>query len=89
MAVLRTYADALAICQIVGRGCQVVVIGGGFIGLEVAASAISRGASVTVVEAAPRLLTRTVPAPIVEPIKAKHERSGVGIETNAMVERIA
>lgn len=88
VATLRTYADALAIGRIVSRGCEVVVIGGGFIGLEVAASAVSRGASVTVIEAGPRLLTRAVPAPMAELIKAKHERSGVRIETNAKVERI-
>lgn len=65
-----------------------VTIGGGFIGLEAAASAASRGASVTVVEAGPRPLTRACPAPMAELIKAKHERSGVRIATGAMVERI-
>jgi 3-phenylpropionate/trans-cinnamate dioxygenase ferredoxin reductase subunit len=88
MATLRTYADALAIRRIIGRGCKVVIIGGGFIGLEVAASAVSTGASVTVFEAGPRLLMRAVPAPMAEFIRAKHERSGVRIETGAMVERI-
>ncbi|WP_035665049.1 NAD(P)/FAD-dependent oxidoreductase [Bradyrhizobium sp. Ec3.3] len=88
IATLRTYADALAIRRIIGRGCKVVVIGGGFIGLEVAASAVSRGASVTVLEAGPRLLTRAVPAAMADLIKAKHERSGVRIQTSAIVERI-
>ncbi|KRR17751.1 NAD(P)/FAD-dependent oxidoreductase [Bradyrhizobium retamae] len=88
MATLRTYADALAIRQIIGRKCEVVIIGGGFIGLEVAASAVSRGASVTVVEAGPRVLTRAVPPSMAELIQAKHERSGVRIETGAMVERV-
>ncbi|MDE5458799.1 FAD-dependent oxidoreductase [Bradyrhizobium sp. CSA112] len=88
MATLRTYADALAIRRNIGRGCELVVIGGGFIGLEVAASAVSRGASVTVVEAGPRLLTRAVPAPMAELIKTKHERAGARIETGAMVEHI-
>ncbi|WOH52478.1 NAD(P)/FAD-dependent oxidoreductase [Bradyrhizobium sp. sBnM-33] len=88
IATLRTYADALAISRIVRRGCELVVIGGGFIGLEVAASAVSRGASVTVVEVGPRLLTRAVPAPIAELIRAKHERAGVCIETGAIVEGI-
>ncbi|WP_018320911.1 NAD(P)/FAD-dependent oxidoreductase [Bradyrhizobium sp. WSM2793] len=88
IATLRTYADALAIRRIIGGGCELVIIGGGFIGLEVAASAVSRGASVTVVEAGPRLLMRAVPAPMAELIKAKHARSGVRIETGAMVERI-
>lgn len=88
VATLRTYADALAIRRMVRRGCEVVVIGGGFIGLEVAASAVSRGASVTVVEAGPRLLMRAVPAPMAELIRAKHLHSGVRIETGAMVVRI-
>ncbi|MCK1679601.1 FAD-dependent oxidoreductase [Bradyrhizobium sp. 147] len=85
---LRTYTDALAIRRSIGPQCELVVIGGGFIGLEVAASAVLRGTSVTVIEAGPRLLTRAVPAPIAELIKAKHERSGVRIETGATVERI-
>ncbi|WP_439406569.1 NAD(P)/FAD-dependent oxidoreductase [Bradyrhizobium sp. DASA03076] len=88
IATLRTYADALAIRQFISPGCELVVIGGGFIGLEVAASAVSRGASVTVIEAGPRLLTRAVSAPIAELVKAKHERSGVRIETGATVEHI-
>lgn len=87
-ATLRTYADALAIRRVIGPGCEVVVIGGGFIGLEVAASAVSRGASVSVLEAGTRLLTRAVPACIAELIRIKHERSGVRIETSTIVERI-
>lgn len=88
MATLRTYADALAIRRVIKRGCEVVVIGGGFIGLEVAACAVSRGASVTVIEAGPRLLTRAVPARMAELIRARHERAGVRIETDAMVNRV-
>ncbi|RXH33243.1 NAD(P)/FAD-dependent oxidoreductase [Bradyrhizobium zhanjiangense] len=88
VATLRTYDDAMRIRQVIDQGCDVVVIGGGFIGLEVAASAVSRGASVTVLEAGPRLLTRSVPASMAELIRAKHERSGVRIETGAIVERI-
>lgn len=42
----------------------------------------------TVIEVGPRLLTRAVPAPMAELIKTKHERSGVRIETGAIVERI-
>ncbi|UPJ62130.1 FAD-dependent oxidoreductase [Bradyrhizobium sp. 192] len=88
VATLRTYEDATRIRHVIGQGCDVIVIGGGFIGLEVAASAVSRGASVTVLEAGSRLLTRAVPASMAELIKAKHERSGVRIEIAAIVERI-
>ncbi|MBP0114390.1 NAD(P)/FAD-dependent oxidoreductase [Bradyrhizobium vignae] len=88
IATLRTYADALAIRQMIGQGCKVLVIGGGFIGLEVAASAVSRGASVALIEAGPRLLTRAVPSPMAQLIKAKHERFGVHIQTGCIVESI-
>ncbi|MBX5101302.1 FAD-dependent oxidoreductase [Rhizobium lentis] len=85
---LRTHEDAIGIRHSIGQGCRAVVIGGGFIGLEVAASAVVRGASVTVIEAGPRLLTRAVPTAVAELIKSKHERSGVRVETGAIVERI-
>ncbi|WP_439402472.1 NAD(P)/FAD-dependent oxidoreductase [Bradyrhizobium sp. DASA03068] len=88
VATLRTYEDAARIRRAIGQGCKVVVIGGGFIGLEVAVSAVLRGALVTILEAGPRLLTRAVPAPMAEMIRAKHERAGVRIETSATVERI-
>ncbi|MCC8935649.1 FAD-dependent oxidoreductase, partial [Bradyrhizobium sp. Arg68] len=88
VATLRTYDDATRIRHVIGQGRDVVVIGGGFIGLEVAASAVSRGASVVVLEAGSRLLMRAVPLPMAELIRAKHECSGVRIETSAIVERI-
>lgn len=88
VATLRTYEDAQGIRQVIGSRGDMVVIGGGLIGLEVAASAVARGASVTVIEAGPRLLTRSVPSPMADLIRAKHERSGVRIETGAIVERI-
>lgn len=88
VATLRTYADALFVRRYIGQGSKLVVIGGGFIGLEVAATAVSRGASVTVIETGHRLLTRAVPAPMAELIKIKHQRSGVRIEIGAAVERV-
>lgn len=85
---LRTYADAMTIRRVAEKGYKIVVIGGGFIGLEVAASAAAKGALVTVIESGPRLLTRAVPGSIAELIRAKHERAGVGIETGVTIERI-
>lgn len=87
-ATLRTYADAMNIRKAIGPKCEIVVVGGGFIGLEVAASAVSRGAAVTVIEAGPRLLARAVPEAAAEIIKLRHERSGVRFETGAIVQRI-
>ncbi|MEW6633992.1 MAG: FAD-dependent oxidoreductase, partial [Pseudomonadota bacterium] len=59
---LRTFNDALAIRAHLSAGNGVAIIGGGFIGLELAASARKLGASVTVIEAQPRILRRGVPA---------------------------
>lgn len=88
VATLRSYADALFLRRIIGRGRQVVVVGGGLIGLEVAASAVSRGASVTVIEAGPRLLARAAPEAMAALIKAKHEHCGVRVETDASLQRV-
>lgn len=56
-----------------------MLIGGGFIGLEVAASARSRGCRVTVLDTAPCLLGRAVPEAIAARVHALHERQGVTI----------
>lgn len=85
LATLRTYADAMKIRNAIKPGTKIVVIGGGFIGLEIAAGAVSRNASVTVLEAGPRLLMRAVPPGIAERIQAKHEKAGVRIELNSAV----
>lgn len=74
---LRTLADARALAPRLGAGQRVAIVGGGFIGLEVAASARARGCAVTVLEAAPRLLGRAVPASIAARIEALHRRHGV------------
>lgn len=74
---LRTHEDALRIHSGFGRGARVVIIGGGFIGLELAAAGRRRGAAVTVVEALPRLLSRGVPADIAAELETRHRREGV------------
>ena len=74
---LRTFADALALRSKLHAGKHVVIIGGGFIGLEVAASAIQRGCLVTLVEVAPRILMRGVPEKIAHMVEARHREAGV------------
>jgi 3-phenylpropionate/trans-cinnamate dioxygenase ferredoxin reductase subunit len=87
---LRTIADALAIgSALEGTGKRLVVIGGGWIGLEVAATARKRGALVTVVEAMSRLCERTVPAEISAHLLALHARNGVEVTLNASLAGIA
>ncbi|MQX80487.1 NAD(P)/FAD-dependent oxidoreductase [Sinorhizobium medicae] len=74
---LRTAVDACGLSGQLLPGADVVIVGGGLIGLEVAASAIQRGCSVTVIEAGPRLMTRAVPPELAELIRLLHETRGV------------
>ncbi len=86
---LRTIDDAMAIGSAIDRciaqGRPLVVIGGGFIGLEVAATARKRGAEVVVLEGLPRLMSRVL-APIVSDAFARvHRAHGVRIVLDASV----
>ena len=85
---LRTIEDSLAIGAALGPGKKLVVIGGGWIGLEVAATARKRGTAVTVVEGLDRLCARTVPPEISAFLRARHEREGVDIRLGAGVKSI-
>ncbi|MER8407131.1 FAD-dependent oxidoreductase [Mesorhizobium sp. M1307] len=76
---LRTFNDALAIRAHLSAGNRIAIIGGGFIGLELAAAARRLGAAVTVIEAQPRILMRGVPAEIAEVIHQAHVAEGVKI----------
>jgi 3-phenylpropionate/trans-cinnamate dioxygenase ferredoxin reductase subunit len=76
---LRTFNDALAIRTHLRSGNRIAIVGGGFIGLELAAAARKLGADVTVIEAQPRILMRGVPAEIAQIIHAAHEAEGVTI----------
>ncbi len=73
---LRTIEDAQALASALGPGRSVVVVGGGWIGLEVAATARQQGADVVVVETQSRLCERTVPAEISEHLLALHRAQG-------------
>jgi len=76
---LRTFADALALRVHIEPGRRIAIIGGGFIGLEIASSARQRGCEVTVIEAAPRILMRGVPAEIADIVALRHRAEGVTI----------
>ena len=86
---LRSRDDASAItarmAMCIEQQLPVVVIGGGFIGLEVAATARKKGLSVTVLEAAPRLLGRVL-APLLSDWYAELHRShGVNLVLGAQI----
>ncbi len=76
---LRNFADVEAIQARVAAGKRAVIIGGGYIGLETAASLTKKGMSVTVIEAMPRILQR-VTAPVMSEFYARgHREEGVPI----------
>ncbi|VXC69564.1 Anthranilate 1,2-dioxygenase system ferredoxin--NAD(+) reductase component [Burkholderia sp. 8Y] len=74
---VRTVDDARALRAALQPGKRVAVLGGGFIGLEVAASAIKAGCAVTLVEPAERLLMRSMPREVAEFLHALHRTNGV------------
>lgn len=78
---LRSFDDALDISARLRAGQRTAIIGGGFIGLELAALARKHGCPVSVIEAQPRILMRGVPAEIAEIIHAEHARNGVQVLT--------
>lgn len=82
---LRTHEDAERIAGHLSARARITIVGGGFIGLELAAAARLRGAAVTVIEALPRLLARAVPAEIAERIADAHRTHGVEILTSASI----
>jgi 3-phenylpropionate/trans-cinnamate dioxygenase ferredoxin reductase subunit len=88
-AMLRSLEDAARIRAALGPGRRLAVVGGGFIGLELAASARRLGTEVAVIEALPRLLTRGVPPEIADVLEARHRDEGVGFVFEARVEAIA
>lgn len=83
--VLRTLEDGLALQKAFVPGRQLLVVGGGIIGLEVAASAATLDLSVTVLERGARLMNRGVPAPLVETLSALHKANGVRFELNVEI----
>jgi 3-phenylpropionate/trans-cinnamate dioxygenase ferredoxin reductase subunit len=64
---------------------RIVIIGGGYVGLEAAAVLVKQGKQVTVVEAQPRLLARVAAEPVSAFYKATHEAHGVEILLDAQV----
>jgi 3-phenylpropionate/trans-cinnamate dioxygenase ferredoxin reductase subunit len=76
---IRTIEDALGLREALAGVDSVVVVGGGFVGCEVAASARTLGKDVTIVEALPAPLAAVVGPDAAAEIVAVHERNGVAI----------
>ncbi len=85
---LRSLSDADKLRQDLPATERVVVIGGGYIGLEVAASLRKIGKAVTVVEALDRVLARVAGEPLSRFYEAEHRAHGVNVLLGAQVECI-
>ncbi len=82
---LRTLSESLALRERLGDGHRLVVIGAGFIGLEVAATARQRGCTVTVLEGLPAPLVRGLGAELGTAVAAVHSRNGVDVRCGVQV----
>jgi len=85
---LRTLDEARALRERLAEAGSVVVIGGGFIGLEVAAAARTQGKDVTVIEAAPRLMARAVSPVLSDFFLNLHGTQGVKVMLGASITAI-
>ncbi|MDP3406391.1 MAG: FAD-dependent oxidoreductase [Brevundimonas sp.] len=82
---LRTLADAERLKSVLGPGRRLVIVGGGYVGLEAAASARALGTDVVVLERADRVLARVASPPLSAFFTARHTAEGVIIRTGVEV----
>ncbi len=85
---VRSLADVDAMRAEFAHGRRVVIIGGGYIGLEAAAVAAKLGLDVTVVEMAPRILQRVAAPETSDYFRALHTSQGVKILENVGLDRL-
>jgi 3-phenylpropionate/trans-cinnamate dioxygenase ferredoxin reductase subunit len=75
----RSLAEARALKERIGAAQSIAVVGGGFIGLEVASACASLGRRVTVIEMQERLMARALPPLLSEHFAGVHRRRGVDV----------
>ncbi|WP_036595251.1 NAD(P)/FAD-dependent oxidoreductase [Ottowia thiooxydans] len=85
---LRTWEDATQLRGRLNRARTLLVVGGGWIGLEVAASARMLGCNVVLVESSERLCARTVPPWVSGYLARQHELRGVTVKLSCEVSKI-
>lgn len=83
---VRTRADADTMMAALDTTEQVVIVGGGYIGLESAAVLAKLGKSVTVLEALPRVLARVAGEPLSRFFEAEHRAHGVDLRLDARMD---
>ncbi|MEX2631021.1 MAG: FAD-dependent oxidoreductase [Tistlia sp.] len=85
---LRSLADSLALRETLSPGARLVVIGGGFLGLEAASAARALGAEVTVVETAPLLMAGKVSKAVAAAFADLHRAAGIELRLATRVSRV-
>jgi len=85
---LKTIADVDGLQDVFQAGKRIAIVGGGYIGLEVAAVGAKRGLDVTVFEAMDRLMARAVSPELSAFYAAEHEKAGVKLKLKTGVEAI-
>jgi len=86
--VVRTLADVDRMSPGFGPGARLLIVGGGYIGLEAAAVAASRGMTVTLVEMADRILGRVAAPETAAYFRALHQRHGVDLREGVGLKRL-
>ena len=85
---MRCLADADAMAPHLVAGRRLLVVGGGYIGLEAAAVAAAKGLQVTLIEAAPRILQRVAAPATADHFRALHRSQGVDIREGVTLHRL-
>lgn len=86
---LRDLGDAQVLRERLAEAPHVVLIGAGFIGLELAAAVTQGGGHVTVLEANPEILERVVPRAVAQVVADAHRNRGVDLRCGVTVEQIS
>ncbi len=85
---MRSLADADALAPQLVAGRRMLVVGGGYIGLEAAAVAVGKGLHVTLLEAAPRILQRVAAPATSDYFRALHRARGVDLREGVALRRL-
>ena len=85
---LRNLDDANKIKKKASEVNNIAIIGGGFIGLEIASSLNKQNKSVTLIEISNQLMGRIIPSPIANLVKAEHEKHGNKIYLDTKIKNI-
>lgn len=85
---LRSFEESNNLKNKINKANNITIIGGGFIGLEIASSALQKGKNVTILEKGEQLMGRVIPKQIANLILEKHESEGAKINLNTQIENI-